>query len=130
VDEEENDNELESVINSTEPVVYSYASYLIAKTAGWFCCCCCKNIPWVKKTLRQRNLYEKAFNEISNEIDIRRFISASRASHLMTKMFIKPNQSHLVKYFKRYTVDSDDEEMPDQPIENTSTQDILRDFKP
>jgi len=47
----------------------------------------------------------------------------------MTKMFIKPNQSRLVKYFKRYTVNSDEEE-PEQQKEQMSAKDLLNGFQP
>jgi hypothetical protein len=71
--------------------------------------------------IKQNRLQTKAFEEISKEIDITRFIKASRASRVMTKMFLKPNQSRLVKYFKRYTVDSEDEELPQESNADMST---------
>lgn len=90
-EEKENANNLKNIVDTTKPVVFSYASYLTAKWASSCFCCCFRGISCMKKALRQKNLHDKAMNKISNEIDIRGFIKASRVSHLMTKMFLKPN---------------------------------------
>lgn len=80
--------------------------------------------------MRSKNLQDMALDEISNEIDIGRLIKASRVSALMTKMFLKPNQTKLVKFFKRYQVDSDGEDAPEERPQPDSASDLLRDFNP
>jgi G:T/U-mismatch repair DNA glycosylase len=88
-EEEEMSNDIEQVINSTEPVIFSYAQSIIAQAASIWCFC--KETAWMRRQIRQNRLHTKAFDEISKEIDITRFIRASRASRVMTKMFLKPN---------------------------------------
>jgi hypothetical protein len=89
VAEEEMSIDIEQVINSTEPVIFTYAQSIIAQAASIWCFC--KNTAWMRRQIRQNRLHTKAFDEISKEIDITRFIRASRASRVMTKMFLKSN---------------------------------------
>ena len=119
----EEDKQLDKLIDNTEPVVFSYISYLIAKYRVVLCCCCKGSAQ------QEKDFYDKTFEMMSKEVDITRFIKASRTTHLMTKMLLKPNQTKLVKYFKRYQVEDGDE--PEEHVHSNATAaELLTDFQP
>lgn len=122
------DENVEKVIESTEPVFFSYFSYLVAKVVI-LCCCCCRSTELVRNAIKKKILIDKAMVMISKEIDVKRLVKANRTADLMKKMLLKTNQSKLIKYFKRYAVDSD-EEIPSKKQVHASAKDILSDFQP
>jgi hypothetical protein len=81
--------DLEKAISQTEPVIFNYWTYQLARLT--VCFSCCKGASWAKNAMRSKNLQDMALDEINNEIDISRLIKASRVAALMTKMFLKPN---------------------------------------
>ena len=85
---------------------YNYGEYIWTWFLASVCCCCInKKSKWWRVREFKYNRYQKAVEQLQEEIDIQKHVSTQRLTTFLGKLILRKHQRALIQSFKKYQID-------------------------